>query len=1498
MNNRGHHGERGYAGDLIKRLKLEYKRTSDISKRVKLLHGLARLLEGRPKGADLSIEALGAALKLSGASEELAWDTWRVPKGFTPQKRIRALLGMLDGGAIIEKPVAPRLLLARMARKQLKDNDLERQQLVLAKEAEGENVGVALAEAETCAAKGGAGELNQALLDLSEFIVDSRVKAALLTEVALRELAEFKDKSRITTLLNKALDLPEADWLVLNDIVALSGDVGEFELQEKALLRMSEAFEDIPLESESDFPSGHEFDGFDRSDIEKAQLWIRISQLREQRLDRHEDALEAMEKAIQYLPDNEFLSGERARLLFVSGRPAEALEAASDKLPGVWRAQLALAAGKPKAETLELLRSDPSKSSFVGEALAEIIGEAGDSPPPDSDDKDELLHWFHANPRHPEAPDVAGKLTSMGLDQPALRLSTWENKDPEGRWPDEIKSVTDEAWPVAVTAVETQSVTGKSEAFVEWSESSSDLNLSGILLGVAAYLSDRPGGDKEVALTHFQGAQALCPDEADYRKQSIRLLHALGKWEELEEQLADTTATTEDLDTYKKAAFERVFILDRALKRASDAQEILADLVERDPDDSGALLIQGEVASRLGDWRTFSETLARLGRRCPDDAQLLNVTEGEVHFYKLGDLETALDCFERAVGGSNPQIARVARRYLLLLHYEFGDSETLLEALDEEARSDAGMFAPERLVAALATRARDIEPVGSEGSLFNLLTGVKGDDCSDLSKSLRQNASESPDPKVGSACLIGAALLDGDFEELVGGEEISDLEDSPETLWHLAESIEAASPRAVEIYERRMENAAAVDDPEWVDWVLEAAHAESVATGPVKALQTVEEALEAKPDHPGLLHARIVYAREAERYRDVVETFERLSEFYVEPGAKADCFASAAHVMLNHIHDAESAREFGQKAFDLSPESEASHNILLSALKALGDDEKVAELLDSKIELHSDQSQLIALYEEQADHRLAMDDEEGAIEALDNLIGIDPDALSARMTKIELLIGNERYAEAAEAMREYVDRSSDPVEVRTTVWRGADIISQHLDDPMSAYNWLAALEESGDRHPATFERMVAVARKAEDWEKCADSLGRLSELQTVSYERVATKREEAALRLEYLFDDEAAAKIIDEILQLAPADVPTFELSLRFREKEDMTAALERAIENIRLHLDEYPVDIEQMENLRRLSEIAEKKDLTSLCEDVLRLLRSEDEEPWPGDVVPGSDLDAEMKRRYFVHPLEKRAPSRVAGMAAEATLKAFKVHRPLPNTSKKTLLSSKENDSVKAWIDGWAHLLGEEQVEVHRVSGLETPAEAIPKNVPAIAISASIKSPLSSRHRFFLSRNLWRAAKGLAAFEEGDTIGPVRWVVAVTVAILGERIELPMPTDSELVKGAKKALPRRLKRSLDEPCKRLLEETRQSLRAWAQAISFSADRFGLLAATRIAEVIPCIIEEIAGQQGLGKFREDPAGTIMKIPRCRELLRFTLSEEYLSARRMVGLTVNKEGGDK
>jgi hypothetical protein len=331
----------------------------------------------------------------------------------------------------------------------------------------------------------------------------------------------------------------------------------------------------------------------------------------------------------------------------------------------------------------------------------------------------------------------------------------------------------------------------------------------------------------------------------------------------------------------------------------------------------------------------------------------------------------------------------------------------------------------------------------------------------------------------------------------------------------------------------------------------------------------------------------------------------------------------------------------------------------------------------------------------------------------------------------------------------------------------------------------------------------------------------------------------------------------------------------------------------VRASVQANPTDLELVVHLRELALLKKENDLVALADDVIMLLSGGKAEPWPGDIVPDTDLDGESIRRHFIHPSEKNAISRVAEMAGEIVGEVISGAPHVPKVSRKTRASAEHR--LRHWITSWGRLLGYDEIEIHLTGESAEGSVALSGRIPSLALGEEVQSPLGSKHRFYLLRNLWRSARGLGPFVDRDLTGPVNWVVAISAAVLGERIELPVPAEASLLAKAKKALPRRLRRSLKEPCSLVLKENRKSLRAWAEGGSFSAERFGLLAATRVSEAISLIVEETAGESGLAKLAEDPKSILNRIPRCRELIAFALSEAYVSARRRVGVKLDSQG---
>jgi tetratricopeptide (TPR) repeat protein len=1496
------------------RLRRELASTRDSSKRVSILHALSRVLEGIPKSTDEAIGFLEAALQSDPSSRSLSWDAWRIAGSRGPEHRIAALKRLSQ---VLEKPediVSLKLWLARLVKDHIGD---EKRFLNLLEEAAGilpAHRGLLWELAEYSAGRGDSRALAQNLEKLAGATQDSALRSAFLLETADIERETAANRDRVADLLKESLDEPGADWSIASAALFLSAEIGDWQIYENALEKMAGAALLSEPEPDPGRPAGHLFQGFDRGKSAAAAIWWQISTVRERRKGNAEAALDAVERARELLPDHPFLEIERVRLLEACERPEQAFNEAPDDVSDLWKAELALAAGHPEWALPFVSAGSDVRATRLGKAIACASGAEDDLIPETDDDTEKLLTWFQAYPGRAEALQIAAKLKEIGVDIPAVRLALWENTPTGGKWPDVVVGGTDEPWPAAVeAALGSGEISGgdRGQAFIYWAKRTADLTLKATFFSIAARLKEREGGSKEEALDLFKRAEDLDPEATDHMTEVMRLMHLLGKWSELAERLADDAAIIEDSKRARAALHERAIILDYELNNPVEAAESISEIISCEPNDVSAAWFAARLAFKLADWQLVVRELDRLISLCPEDSAFFNLLSGEIELFSIGNYEEAFHFFERAAEAEDPAIAQTARLYCFYVLYQLGDLEALQEALTREERAATGnlkqMWLPELLEIGRATgRAGEVldeiektDKKANLKTLWRLMCEVDVSDSGSVKESMQSLAGLASPGIIAGACRTAGALFAeqySEMEEALGEEGLK----SQEGLWHAADrlNLRVDLANAVRIYKERASMVGSGDDLEWVDWILYKAEAEEKSGKIAQALTTVDEALYRMEEHPGLLEAKARLSRAAGNWPEAVDAHKRLTKFYVSEDEKANQMAKVASLLYEKLGDRKSAQAICEKVLTRVPDHAETFEILVRIHKERGDEGAVSRLLEKRIGAEQDFDELAKLYEEQADQMLGMDNSGEALEALDNLIVVDPDRLSAYLTKVEILAEINRWGEAIATMREYIDRSDDPVEVRTMTWRAADLLVQEVKDAGAALAMLRQLVDRGDRHPSTLRQIVEIAKTSENWDEAAWGLSKLAELVEDENERVKAKREEAVIRLERLFDDDAADGLVKDILSACPADLPTLKLYSQFRPVEETENAIAEAIKSVRDELQKNPTDLGLIETLRELADLGFLKDVSRLCDDVITLFSGGEVEPWPGDLVPGSDLDAEMQRRFFVHPDEKNTASRVAEMASAIAQNVLPPLGDLPKLKRGALITAKDDNPVRSWIESWTKLLGYEGVEVYMAGDDTRGSVALPTNTPAVAITSSVKSPLTAKHRFFLARNIWRSGRGHAVFEEGDATGPVEWVVAMAAAILGERIELPMPVDREMVAKAKKATPRRLRHGLTEACNLLLGESRQSLRAWAQAISYSADRFGLLAATRIVEVMPLIVEECAGSDGLQKYAEDPSATIRKIPRCLELLRFALSEEYLAARRKIGLNIKDSGGGR
>ncbi|HUT76505.1 MAG TPA: hypothetical protein VM285_02405, partial [Polyangia bacterium] len=349
------------------------------------------------------------------------------------------------------------------------------------------------------------------------------------------------------------------------------------------------------------------------------------------------------------------------------------------------------------------------------------------------------------------------------------------------------------------------------------------------------------------------------------------------------------------------------------------------------------------------------------------------------------------------------------------------------------------------------------------------------------------------------------------------------------------------------------------------------------------------------------------------------------------------------------------------------------------------------------------------------------------------------------------------------------------------------------------------------------------------------------------------------------------------------------EIALQFKDEERAHLMLSRAESGLQELLDADPLDLETISRLREISALLEREEAVAACLGAIAVIGGAESLDWPGTDFPAPDADPGRLRSLLLHRDEHDFPaSVVARMAGPVTGEVFAAAEGFPAVPRGAFVERPAADPLAAWIVRWGAAIGVERIDIARHGGDPRGSVTLPGVAPTVVINPDLTLPLDARSRFFLARHVWRAAAGLGAFHEGDAATPLRWVLALATACLGDGAALPLPTDRELVDRARKALPRKIRKALTEPCRDLLAVSPQRLRLWTAATSYSADRFGLLVAGDLGGAVNWIVEESAGPNGLRRLAEQPADTLTKVPRGRQLIRFVLSPDYLAARSVAG----------
>ena len=1449
----------GIAGDILREIE-----GASGARAARFRHSAYRALADR-LGLDAEARAhLDAAVSLAPDDADIVFDSFRASVSKDSRTRVAALERLIGSLGDPEDVAAASLALAQLKARFLDDAMGAELDIATAEQAAPDSRNLSLFNLLRALAAGDIAEALEALEWAARQTADGRWRTALDAERASLLASSGAPEGEVGAALESVVASPDADYVALANAARIAASHELWALHVRALERLADAAQ-TEAPDEAAEPRGRLWDGFERgSGVAAAYLWC-AALAREARLDDPAGALEAVRSA-RRLSGCPVLASEEARLLLSLGRADAALDVLPEDASPAWRSLVALAAGKDDEAASSAVRSGSS-------ALRDALVGVADTPRREEGSIEasvgDPLAWLHAHPGHPDAPALAAELVRDGEEIPYGAALALETCDPSSEWPTAEDRACGEPWVAAVDAL-SGPYAGTPTAYLEWAARTASPELAEALRGTAARAAEDAGELErayEIATSGGDGASGSGPT----RGQRARLLRRLGRAADLVSLLGEAIADrapAEKAELLHERSMLLEFKLDDAGRAAEEIREAIALEPASAPDARFAVarlaLRNEEISEAIG---ALEEMIADAG----PDAARLDLLAGELCLLALGRSDDAARHFERAAetGGA---LGLAARLYLSAAYGASGRTAELKALYERAEREASDLF--ERLWIPASLEA--LRAAGGRSAVRTRLeTGVFPDDVAKLWRLITADLGEL-DQRVRDLAAPGAT------------------DEPAETCRAVAQVLSSARGDLSALPPREGTAASAHESPhEIAERLLEGAEGLTADGMKKEALELLRSAPEACASRPGILEARARLAVEAGEFADASECRVRLAGFFTHRAERAGQLAKAAAILFERLGDMAGAERVVREALECAPGHPDANEVLTSVLRSRGDGEALARQVEQQIAAAgeiSDVAEIVALYEEKADRLLAIDDVEGAIAATEQAIALDPSRLAAHRTRVDLLLVADHKTEAADAMIA-LSEISEPVERRSALWRAAEFIGTELGDVKRAQEILDKVREDGTPHPITERIAAKLYHNVSMFDEEALALQRLVDAIDDPEKRCSVLRELSKLALGSLFDPELSEQALDRALEIDPADLDALKMLGQSRERDDVRRYYDKAFETIRARVDEEPLDTALLSSFRDVCAMSGDEARATLCTDAIALLGGTSVRTAgasPRSAVPSAPLGHVLDS--IAHADELRCPAAAIILdAAQVTAEAFQGSEHLPEVGRTTLLRAGAEEPLVAFLTPWARVIGLASFEVHRVGFDPRGVMPAPGENAALAVSEDVTDLEDTRARFFLARGLWRAARGHAAFAEGDAVTPLRWVLALTAATLGEDAKLPMPTDLEMVVKARKALSRKVKKKITDSCKALLACPPQDLRAWVAATAYSADRFGMLVARDLPGVVPLVVEEAAGDAGLKLLSAQAAETIGKIPRCRELFRFALAGPFLDLERAVGL---------
>jgi tetratricopeptide (TPR) repeat protein len=700
------------------------------------------------------------------------------------------------------------------------------------------------------------------------------------------------------------------------------------------------------------------------------------------------------------------------------------------------------------------------------------------------------------------------------------------------------------------------------------------------LLHRAGEVLDDLVGDRDAAVTRFRKVLAVDPTYAPALSSLGRIYHRAGRWEDLLELYKKELELTPRGPGAVALLAKMGELCEERTGRDEDALAYYRRAIEVDPTSGPALRALARMLRERESWEELVRVLEMelSGLNDPMARARAAYRVGEVYEERLGQPDRAIAAYEQAREAEpdwRPAIDALSR-----LRAEQGSWRKLVDDLEREGASSPD---PKLAIAALVRAAeiwgehlneprracaaldkvleRDPSHLGAllgVETLYRRLASFDG-----LARIYALEARVLIDPQARVAALHELARLQetrlaAPPEELrTTYEAILSISPGDESAISGLERIAIAtgSRALLASVDRRI--VARASDPVVIS-AYRTRLAESLeATGQTGALDEYRAALDADSENLAAARGMSRLAERSDDAESLAEAARREARMVQDPQQAAKLLIRAAQVTEDRLADADRAIADYERALELWPDSAEAAQRLLELLLASNQGARASDRLARAAQSAKSPERSAELWLEVA--RLQADLEKniaGAIGSLHRVLRTTPTHIPTLRRLAELYERDEQWSESAQLLSRVVQLASDREVLKDAHLRLSGLYygtaggDGRLGDPARALVSLQAVLTLDPENRTALLRLVALHEGVGDLDKAADAASRLVAASDSSAERAEGLVERARIERRRGRGETASSALVEAVVLEGPGGIAARTLRETIRERE------------------------------------------------------------------------------------------------------------------------------------------------------------------------------------------------------------------------------------------------------------------------------------------------------------------------------------------------------------